>query len=489
MNFYYNEFLSNHWLQLATMIEDAYPQDDDTTVVLGCYVHKSVEQLRKLISTKRLVIYQLEPLVEGHWHSTEKIVNNIRGADEVWDYDLQNIEVLAKHGIEAKFRPPAFSPRLQRIRTMDNPDIDVLFYGSYTDHRCKQISSLINEQPIKPQYNDILKSMNFVWLFGMDDARLDEYISRSKIILNMKPTESTNRQQQTRIYYPLINNKCVLSEASDINYFGDLIHQYSSVPELHDKLIWLLSNDNWKHRSINYCNWIGNRQKKNKIAVFYHLYQAGDWASIFEEQVQILQSTGIYDAADYIHIGINGNEELPYHLTKINRIRRNERNDLEADTLHDMWKFCQANPDYSVLYLHAKGVTWSKQGYEGEGYPGATRDNVDMWRHYLQHFVFHKWEKCIENLKWYDCVGTEWEDVASVGNETYYLPHYAGNFWWARASYISRLDPSFLYQDSPHPRWLGEFWIGTGKPKYFNYHNTNRNKYMFGIDPSEYKHL
>ena len=484
MIFEYNPHLAHHWLQIKQMIEENYQTEENknATVLLGCYLNNTVEQIRNIKKYEKIIVYQAEPLVENHWFSTDLILKNIEGADEVWDYDLQNIEFLKSKGIEAKFRPPAYTKGLAKIQNRANPDIDVLFYGSYTTHRTNLLTHLMYDQVVPSNLMEIYRNINIVWVHNISDERLDDYISRSKIILNLRPYKEANRQQQSRIYYPIINNKCVLSEKSDINYFGDSIQEFEDVGDLTNKLCNLLKDDNWRSRSINYGNWIGNHKTKSKIAIFYHLHQGvGDWKKLFEEQIFALQHSGLYDKADYIHIGINGYEPLPYKMNKINRVKVNERFDLEADTLYDMWKFCKANPDYNILYFHAKGVSRSD--------PEPIKTNVTLWRKYLEHFNFFRWQDCMTLLKYHDTVGTEWENEARIAESTERAPCYAGNFWWAKASYINKLDPDFLYVNNDWPRWQAEFWIGTKNPNHFNFYNTNRNKYLLPIEPQEYMNI
>ena len=49
---------------------------------------------------------------------------------------------------------------------------------------------------------------------------------------------------------------------------------------------------------------------QNKIAIFYHIFQKNHWIEIFERQIIALQQSGLYDTADYIHFGINGDQPL-----------------------------------------------------------------------------------------------------------------------------------------------------------------------------------
>jgi hypothetical protein len=218
----------------------------------------------------------------------------------------------------------------------------------------------------------------------------------------------------------------------------------------------------------------------SNIAIFYNVLQINAWEKLFEEQIVKMQQSGVYDAADYIHFGVNGSIPLPFDLIKVNVTKRNIRTDTEADTLMDLYRFSVKNPNHKILYVHAKGVTHSGSNKQYE-------QNVSLWRNYLEYFNIELWQECISLLNEYDCVGTEWETTAKIANVLVESPHYAGNFWWANANYISKLDPNFLYVNNNWPRWQSEFWIGTGNPKYYNFYNTNKNKYTTAIDPSEYR--
>jgi hypothetical protein len=48
------------------------------------------------------------------------------------------------------------------------------------------------------------------------------------------------------IFYNLINNKCVLSEKSSINYYGDMIVEFSGYQDMGDKMVSLIKDDKWK---------------------------------------------------------------------------------------------------------------------------------------------------------------------------------------------------------------------------------------------------
>lgn len=238
-----------------SMLDENYCQnlDKNTTVVIGACVEYSVEKLKEneIFKNKNIIVYQLEPLLDNHWHAAEKIINNLKGADEVWDYDLDNIEILKKHGIEAKYRPFLYTESLKRIQNVDNPDIDILFYGTLLPRRTQVINNAIYDSIYPLNREEIILNASIVCLNHVWGDKLDHYIARSKIILNLNPHDENNRQQQSRIFYPLINNKCVVSERANKNYFGDLIAEFSTPQELLWLIGHMLENDNWKKYSKN----------------------------------------------------------------------------------------------------------------------------------------------------------------------------------------------------------------------------------------------
>jgi glycosyltransferase involved in cell wall biosynthesis/predicted O-methyltransferase YrrM len=231
----------------------------------------------------------------------------------------------------------------------------------------------------------------------------------------------------------------------------------------------------------------------DKIAIFYHIYQENHWAELFERQIIALQQSGLYDAANHIHFGINGDKPLPFDLIKVKSIKRNIKTDTEADTLLDLYKFALQNPNYKILYMHTKGAGWSVEKIKKDTHYEVIKDilhvNVNHWANYLGYFNINRWKDCVSLLNEYDCVGTEWEKEANLGNHAITIPHYSGNFWWANSEYISQLDPGFLYENNPWKRHQPEFWIGTRNPHYFNYYTSGKNKYLKPVEASEYENL
>ena len=189
-----------------------------------------------------------------------------------------------------------------------------------------------------------------------------------------------------------------------------------------------------------------------KIAIFYNIFQCGIGALVYQQQLHRLYCSGLIDAADHIHFGVNGKEEL-FNVPERAIVVYNKNCEEETETLMAVKDFCIKNPDHKVLYFHMKGV--SKQTLV-----------ANSWRLMMEHYVIDKWKDCVNELDSCDSVGinlkvlgpTTWSDGRQSWEKAG-TKHYVGNFWWARADYVNTLNESFLTSDFRLDR---EFWIGTG---------------------------
>lgn len=250
LKYYYMDELAEHWAYLGDMLDENYASDlKNVSIIVGACVKYSVDYFRKLINDDsiKIIVYQLEPLLESHWFSTSKIISNLKGADEVWDYDLDNIKVLKENGINAKFKPILYTDSLNKIENYSNPTIDVLFFGSPTIKRYKTLYDPFIANVIPEEIFDIISHTSIVNVYNVwGNNELTDYIRNSKIVLNMNPHDGKSIQQQTRISYLLNNNKCVLSEKSNRNYYGDIIYEFSSPNEMLSNIANILKNELWK---------------------------------------------------------------------------------------------------------------------------------------------------------------------------------------------------------------------------------------------------
>lgn len=232
------------------------------------------------------------------------------------------------------------------------------------------------------------------------------------------------------------------------------------------------------------------------IGIFHHVYQIGDWRNIYTEQVMSLQRSGLFDAADYIFVSVNGNEEMPFILSKVNVYHHNIKNNpaTEYYAMKALYDFSCLH-DSNILCLHAKGVTWTIPEHQENTIPCGTgrfpvklvNINVEKWRRYIEYFLIEKWEKCNSLLETYDVVGTEWVTSSIIKDIEYNIPHYSGGMWWGNSSYIKSLDPNFITNNMILGRFANELWVGTKNPNYFNFYNSNSNLYFNSIEQDQYE--
>jgi hypothetical protein len=203
-----------------------------------------------------------------------------------------------------------------------------------------------------------------------------------------------------------------------------------------------------------------------KIAIFYHLYQEGKWGEILAEQVTLMRNSRLLDSAEFVSVGINGKQLLGGNEKFKFYINDNQERE-ETPTLVRLKEFARDNEDYKILYIHSKG---------------ATKDSkcIDDWRSLMNYFVIEKWQECVELLDNNDAVGCNYSEDTFLG----YHPHFSGNFWWANAKYINKLNPEYLESES---RWDREFWIGTGNGKMYSLHNSEINHYHYNYPRERYE--
>lgn len=195
-----------------------------------------------------------------------------------------------------------------------------------------------------------------------------------------------------------------------------------------------------------------------KVAVFYHVYQYGDWAKLVNEQLGLLKSSGLYDRASFIYIGINGDKPFPFKGEKLH-VKRNPAPWLEeTPTLKSLEAFCQENDDWQILYFHTKGIT-------------TNSPPVTDWRKTMEYFCIERWRECLKNLETNDTVGCLYVDECYLGPYRYY----GGNFWWTKSEYVQTLNKEFLDSTIRQHR---EFWIGTGDGTMFSFLDSGLNHYI-----------
>ena len=111
----------------------------NTVFVLGYNVAEyGPRKVREENPGCKLVVYQLEQFFPGSKWFNARTKSWLAGCDEIWEYDLGNMDFLKREGFGKKllYRPMTYCSSLADIVPSEKKDIDVLFYGWPTPRRC-----------------------------------------------------------------------------------------------------------------------------------------------------------------------------------------------------------------------------------------------------------------------------------------------------------------------------------------------------------------
>jgi hypothetical protein len=167
-----------------------------------------------------------------------------------------------------------------------------------------------------------------------------------------------------------------------------------------------------------------------EFKAFYHLACFAGWRDIFHEQLECFQNAFLKPS-----VFVLGTEEDASYVQRYLPLLGFQANLgwFETPTLDELWKWSREHTDAAVLYCHSKGVSkpWNP--------------NEKCWRQIMMYQVVARWREHLERLTESDCVGIYYNIHRSH-------PHYAGNFWIARADWVAHL---------PHP-WEHRLWPRNG---------------------------
>lgn len=215
------------------------------------------------------------------------------------------------------------------------------------------------------------------------------------------------------------------------------------------------------------------------IIIFFHgLFYLGsppelipDSIGIIREQMAQLKASGLLDTAKQMVVGINGASES----LEIARLLIPEKAEIilhgldsrnENLTICAMHEFAKGHPDYYILYFHAKGSSKKNQ-----------TDHITNWRNCMMKHLVTNWWRCVSDLDvGFESAGCHWMTHQADGTQSIW----AGNFWWAKASFLRTL-PSMMLRErikmsgikSLDSRYESEVWIGYGPrlPRIKDYHH------------------
>jgi hypothetical protein len=179
------------------------------------------------------------------------------------------------------------------------------------------------------------------------------------------------------------------------------------------------------------------------IYIYFHICCINNWKTIVENIFSAIYESGLYDKVAEIRCGVLGSHsetDFNHSIFNYSKVKilfhSTDLQAYERPTLRLLYDHaCLSNEDFSVLYIHSKGVRWNGQNL-----------CVTDWVKYLTYFNIHRYESCLNNLNHCNVVGV------NLQNEP--ITHFSGNFWWSHANYIKTIDP-FIDSSYNGP----EFWI------------------------------
>lgn len=228
-------------------------------------------------------------------------------------------------------------------------------------------------------------------------------------------------------------------------------------------------------KPTDYCpsredGYIVGTLRKEKIVCFLHSCTMSIWGTeILDNMIKYIVESGLINVLDYVFINNVGIkiDINKYHTISPKFIITNHSSDtniFENCTLRLMHFFCQYNPNYKILYMHTKGVSYDRTHIY---IPGVTD-----WTNFMLFCLVSKYKECLEVLDHVDAVGCDYYHNYDDASGTKRFPsHFSGNFWWASSDYLKTL--SVYELSNKHD---AEFWLFTGDPIFVNVHSC-QNKY------------
>jgi hypothetical protein len=214
-----------------------------------------------------------------------------------------------------------------------------------------------------------------------------------------------------------------------------------------------------------------------KIKVFVHLNDLPGAFDLMSEQLTLASESGLLDTAEEVILCTNGNannftaaKEVMAEFENVKFVHVSDNTGLwEFPTLDYMKHVVDTSEEeFYICYFHLKGL--SRRG------DACVQD----WRQYMEYWCIDRWEDNVAKLD---------EGMDTVGANYIEGPwaHYSGNFWWARASYVRKLEPLVhpdniawgtpskyidAVLDNGNFRYEHEAWIGSKNPVWAELHSS-----------------
>ena len=206
--------------------------------------------------------------------------------------------------------------------------------------------------------------------------------------------------------------------------------------------------------------------KRKNICFIHSCHIKNKGLKRLENLILKIKQYGLIDILEKIYInniGIQINDNTygdKFHISNYS----NEPKLYEIPTINKIKNFALENPNYNILYLHTKGISYDDNNK-------MENDWIDM----MLYFLVKNFNICIDKLN---------TGIQAVGCNYYngnydhgvFPPCFSGNFWWADSNYIYNLP----YIDEKIENIIpnsAEFWLCQNNPHFYEPHNSKINHY------------
>jgi hypothetical protein len=210
---------------------------------------------------------------------------------------------------------------------------------------------------------------------------------------------------------------------------------------------------------------------ENINLIVYHVYCTGNYLEIFQQQLNRLKTSGLYDWCNKLEItcintldDFSSIEELVKDLDKAN-LNKVTNNDYEYEGINKVWEYSQ---QYSgkVFYFHTKGVSNIYNNSNDKQESLRKKNGIKWWKELMEYFLIDSYQDCVQKLNEYDQCGL-----------TNFHGWWCGNFWWSNLSFIKSNS-----KPDRGDRWYFEAWLNSHRnPSIHEYYHFDFNSYYSSL--------
>ena len=298
------------------------PSLKDTIIVTGYNQGIGFKRFKLKHKRKKIIVYQLEQLFDykSMWYNhnsdnltvrrrTAHVKEWLNGADEIWDYDLDNIELLKSEGYK-NLRHVPLEPCKSLVykNPIKSPEYDVVFYGALNERRrdyLKEIDKHFNLLIVCHERHHSDPGYQFKNMVdGCFGQKLFNHIFNAKLVINLHYYDGC-LQEQVRLSELLSNNIKILSEKSRINYLN--IEEFENTEDMINRIKRNISEVKEEPKSAGVLNLKKQEEfKPIKIGAIYNTFYG---LELIQESINSIKSIVDYIVVVHQKVGFSGELE------------------------------------------------------------------------------------------------------------------------------------------------------------------------------------